>query len=213
MPKNTIFNFTSREIEQDLINKLKVESIEIFGTNIWYIKRDSVDENTLLGEDLFQEFKDAFQLVVYPEQVENFGGDKEFLSKFGFSLNDHSTFLLAKDEFTTITQLEQPLAGDLIFWPETKRLFKITFIDYDNQFYQLGKNYVWKISAELMSYSQENIETGIAEIDEFKTEFFNPTDTDADPQADNTEITNQSSPIISEDNTDFDPANPFQSNF
>lgn len=213
MPKNTIFNFTSSEIEQNLINNLKVESIEIFGNNMYYIKRDSIDENTLLGEDLFQEFKDAYLLVIYPENVESFNGDKDFLSKFGFNLNDKSTFILSKKEFTTITTLEQPLAGDLIYWPETKRLFKITFVDYDSQFYQLGKNYVWKLSCELMNYSHENIETGVEEIDEFKTEFFNPSNVDADPQSDNTIITTESEEIINTETVDFDAANPFQSKF
>lgn len=213
MPKNSHFNFTSSANEQSLINDLKVEAIEIFGSNMYYVKRDSVDENTILGEDLFQEFKDAYELVIYPENVENFNGDREFLSKFGINLNDKSTFQLSKDEFVNVTGLEKPLAGDLIYWPETKRLFKITFVDYDNQFYQLGKNYIWKLQCELMNYSHENIETGIEAIDEFKAEFFNDGTLTQDVDNDNDDIETEADKIKNSDSTDFNPANPFQSDF
>ena len=84
MPKNRYFSFTDDIKEQNLISKLKREAIEIYGTNVYYVKRNSVDYNNILGEDLGQEFKDATLLVMYPETIENFGGNQEFMAKFGF---------------------------------------------------------------------------------------------------------------------------------
>ena len=90
----------------DIISKLKKEAIEIYGTNVYYIQRNSVDYNNILGEDLGQEFKDATLLVMYPETVENFGGNQEFMAKFGFTLQDTTNFLLHKDEFKLVEYLD-----------------------------------------------------------------------------------------------------------
>lgn len=169
MPKNRYFSFTDDIKEQNLISKLKKEAIEIYGTNVYYVQRNSIDYNAILGEDLGQEFKDATLVVMYPETVENFGGNQEFMAKFGFSLQDTTNFLIHKDEFKLVEGLDYPQVGDLVYWPETKRLFKITFVDIDYQFYQLGKNSVYQLQCEVFKYSSEDIETNIPEIDSFNT--------------------------------------------
>lgn len=175
MPKNRYFSFTDDIKEQNLISKLKREAIEIYGTNVYYIKRNSVDYNNILGEDLGQEFKDATLIVMYPETIENFGGNHEFMAKFGFTLQDTTNFLIHKDEFKLVEGLDYPQTGDLIYWPETKRLFKITFVDIDYQFYQLGKNSVYQLQCEVFKYSSEDIQTNVEEIDIFNS--FKNTDT------------------------------------
>lgn len=181
MPKNRYFNFTDNVKEQSLISSMKRESIEIFGQEMYYIQRDSIDYNHILGEDLKQQFTDATLLVIYPETVENFGGNKEFMAKFGFSLQDTSNFLVHKDEFKLVQGREFPEAGDLIMWPATNRLFKITFVDVDYQFYQLGKNSVYQMQCELFKYSSEPIDTNIKEVDVFEI-FQNNDSISNDPQ-------------------------------
>lgn len=189
MPKNRFFNFTNLPKEQSLISGLKRESIEIFGQDMYYIKRDSSDYNALLGDDLFQNYKNATLICLYPENIENFGSNKEFMAKFGFTLQDTCNFLLHKDEFK-LTGLEKPEPGDLIKWPTTNRLFKINFVDYDYQFYQLGQNSVYQLQCELFKYSSENIETNIKEIDIFK-EFQNNDTIDNDPVLPDNNIINE----------------------
>lgn len=188
MPKNRYFSFTDDIKEQNLISKLKREAIEIYGTNVYYVKRNSVDYNNILGEDLGQEFKDATLLVMYPETVENFGGNQEFMAKFGFTLQDTTNFLIHKDEFKLVEGLDYPQAGDLVYWSETKRLFKITFVDIDYQFYQLGKNSVYQLQCEAFKYGSEDIQTNVDEIDIFNS--FKNTDTiEFDPSdVDNTKL-------------------------
>lgn len=192
MPKNVKFNWTSDIIENILVSDLKKESIEIYGTNVWYIKRDSVSYNQILGEDPNQKFKDASLICVYPESIEKFGSDNEFMSKFGFSIRDTTNFLVHKEEFKEFVNTDYPEVGDLIYWIETKRLFKINFVDVDYQFYQLGQNTLYQVQCELFKYSSEQIDTNIEEIDIFN-DFANVDSVESDPaQTDNTELQNRS---------------------
>lgn len=192
MSKNRFFNFTDNVKEQHLISSLKKEAIEIFGQEMYYIQRETVDYNHILGEDLKQEFKDATLLVMYPESVENFGGNKEFMSKFGFSLQDTTNLLLHRDEFKLVNNRTYPEEGDLVYWPVANRLFKITFVDIDYQFYQLGKNSMYQLQCELFKYSSENIDTNVEDVDVF--DIFKNNDTiENDPQdVDNTVLNNKS---------------------
>ena len=50
-------------------------------------------------------------------------------------------------------------------------LFKL--VEAERPFYQLGKGYVWECQCELFEYSDEDIDTGIAEIDAVETAFAN----------------------------------------
>lgn len=183
MPKNAYFNFTTSTTEQHLFSDIKNESINIYGDNLFYIRRNSGDydniTNQILGQDRFQNFTDAYLLCLYPENVDGFIGNKEMLNKFGFNLSETMNFLLHKKEFEQ-TNYEYPEAGDLLYWPIVKRLFKITFIDYDYQFNQLGQNCVWQLQTEIFKYSSEKIETHIDEIDVF-SDFENKDSVDTDP--------------------------------
>jgi hypothetical protein len=59
----------------------------------------------------------------------------------------------------------RPNEGDLIYLPLSNDLFEIKFVEHEKPFYQLGKGYVWTLRCELFEYSQENLNTGIPEID------------------------------------------------
>jgi len=179
MPKNRHFSFVSDIKEQNLISDLKQEAIEIYGDDVFYIIRNSVDYNNILGEDIGQNFKDSTQIVVYPENVENFGNQAEFLAKFNFSLQDTTNFLVHRREFK-LTGKEYPEVGDLIYWPTTKRLFKITFVDLDYQFYQLGRNSVYQLQCETFKYSNEDFETNEPEVDIYNI-FKNEDNVESDP--------------------------------
>ena len=67
----------------------------------------------------------------------------------------------------------RPNEGDLIWFPITKPLFEIQFVEVERPFYQLGKGYVWECQCELFEYSDEKIDTGIAAIDEIESAFAN----------------------------------------
>ncbi len=130
-----------------------------------YIKREELHTDTLYGEDTLNSFKDSHTIEMYVESIENFGGQNEFLSKFGFEINDKSEFLVNAKRFTEETTQEKPEEGDLVLWPLVNKLFTITFVDTDYDFYELGKNFNYKLSLELFTYNQEVLETDIPQVD------------------------------------------------
>ena len=77
------------------------------------------------------------------------------------------------DDSTTLNVEGRPNEGDLIWFPITKHLFEIQFVEVERPFYQLGRNFVWECQCELFEYSDEAIDTGIAELDAIETAFAN----------------------------------------
>ena len=63
----------------------------------------------------------------------------------------------------------RPCEGDLLYFPLTKGLFEIKFVEHQDPFYQLKKLYVYRLQVELFQYASERMETGVAEIDVFET--------------------------------------------
>ena len=63
-----------------------------------------------------------------------------------------SQFLLLDED---IEVGERPQEGDLIYFPLSSNYFEIKFVEHEEPFYQLGKNYTYKLKAELFEYSDE----------------------------------------------------------
>ena len=62
----------------------------------------------------------------------------------------------------------RPNDGDLLYYPLSKGLFEIKFVQHQDPFYQLGKLYVYKLQVELFQYAFERINTGVANTDVFE---------------------------------------------
>jgi hypothetical protein len=162
--------------EQMLIEDLIIESLRIYGQEVFYIPRTLVSKDNILGEDRLSEFKTAFPIEMYFENIDSFAGQGPFLQKFGLMLEQQATLVVARrrwDQFIgryDITILpDRPCEGDLIYFPLSKGLFEIKFVQHQDPFYQLGKLYVYKLQVELFQYSSERIDTGLAEVDAFET--------------------------------------------
>ena len=162
--------------EQMLIEDLIIESLRIYGQEVMYIPRTLVSKDNVLGEDRLSEFKTAFPIEMYFENIDSFAGQGPFLQKFGLMMEQSATLVVARrrwDQFIGrfgVTQLpNRPCEGDLIYFPLTKGLFEIKFVQHQDPFYQLGKLYVYKLQVELFQYASEHIDTGVAEVDAFET--------------------------------------------
>jgi hypothetical protein len=59
----------------------------------------------------------------------------------------------------------RPLEGDLLFFPLTKDLYEIKFVEVEAVFHQFGKLQFYQITAEIYEMGNESIDTGIADID------------------------------------------------
>jgi hypothetical protein len=162
--------------EQLLMEDLIIESLRMYGKELYYIPRTLVSKDEILGEDRLSEFKTAFPIEMYFENIDSYGGQGAFIQKFGLMIEQSATLVVARrrwDQFVgrygvTIVP-DRPNEGDLLWFPMTNSLFELKFVQHQDPFYQLGKLYVYKLQVELFQYSSERIDTGIKEIDAFET--------------------------------------------
>lgn len=165
MPTNPYFNKYNRASEQNLVEDLVIESIQIGGIDVYYLPREIVDLDKILGDDPTSAFLSHKSIEMYVETINGFQGDGDILSKFGLQVRDSASLLVSKKRFKNETGLVRPREGDLIYLPLTKGLFEVKFVEHEKPFYQLGKNYVFALSVELFQYNHETFETGEEEID------------------------------------------------
>lgn len=169
-------NFRSPAADQSLVESLIIESIKIYGIDVKYIPRDFVNLDQLFGEDQSSAFTQSYEIEVYVKNIDSFGGDGKFLSKFGLEIRDEFTFSVSRKRFTdevtsNNTALIRPREGDLLFLPtpidKRNRLFEITYVNSEEVFYQIGKLYTFEIRCKLFELGGESFNTGVAEIDSY----------------------------------------------
>lgn len=162
--------------EQYLVEDLIIESLKIYGQEMFYIPRTLVSKDDILGEDRLSQFKNSFPIEMYFENVDSFDGQGAFVQKFGLMMEQSATLVVSRrrwdqmvGRFEATILPHRPCEGDLIYFPLTKGLFEIRFVKHQDPFYQLGKLYVYKLQVELFQYSSERIDTGIKEVDAFES--------------------------------------------
>lgn len=171
MPTNVFFNHAV-STEQHLYEDLVVESLRFYGHEVFYLPREIVEEDTILGEDVQSTFGDSYSVEMYIENTEGFEGEGDLFSKFGVQVRDQATFVLSLRSWERFISLDSNLAtslrpneGDLIYFPLSGSLFEIKFVEHENPFYQVGKLFVFKLRCELFEYSGEDFDTGVTNID------------------------------------------------
>jgi hypothetical protein len=171
MPTNVYFNHAV-STEQHLYEDLVVESLRFYGHECFYLPREIVEEDSILGEDIQSTFGDAYSVEMYIENTEGFEGEGDLFSKFGVQVRDQATFVLSLRSWERFISLDSNLAtslrpneGDLIYFPLSGSLFEIKFVEHENPFYQVGKLFVFKMQCELFEYSGEDFDTGVTNID------------------------------------------------
>ena len=84
---------------KSLLKILVVESIEIYGQDIYYVPRTIVNKDTVFGEDSDSQFDSAKPIRAYVNNVEGWEGQGELLSKFGVRIEDKTTFIFSREKF------------------------------------------------------------------------------------------------------------------
>jgi hypothetical protein len=208
-------NLSSIASERTLYQNLIKEAIQIYGHDFFYMDRQSVNEDSLFGEDTLNQFNTQHPIEMYVEDGEGYAGDKEIMTQFGLENRNEITFVVSKERFqvldrqlqiesgtdttggsilletatidqtgdsstlttvsgdgsfyftqdTAATDADRPLEGDLVYHPVLTKVFEVSFVDHDEPFHQLDNNPVYKLRCKQYEYSQEIIDTGIAEID------------------------------------------------
>ena len=175
MAKNPYFKFGTNS-EQNVVENLIIECLQIYGQEMFYVPRTLVSKDEILGEDRLSEFKNAYPIEMYFENVDGFGGNGAFMSKFGLMIEQSATLVVARKRWQqAVAQYGQtilpnrPAEGDLLYFPLTGGLFEIKFVQHQNPFYQIGKLYTYKLDIELFQYASERIDTGYGVIDDFES--------------------------------------------
>lgn len=221
MPTNHYFQHFGSQNEQNLVEDLVAEVISIYGMMIKYIPRKLVAVDQVLGEDILQEFGDgkSYPIEMYFDSASGWEGDKSLLTKFGLSIPKQANFIVSRRRFTeAINRVgpynippedanddeARPFVGDLIYIPMTKDLWEIRYVDYEAVFYQLGKNYIWRMTVEKFIASNEPITTGEPEIDKIGERYKNEDSVANEPFAKNEVIATKKPAIV-----DTSETNPF----
>jgi hypothetical protein len=173
MPTSHYFpqNYKNNSSETNLIQDLVDEQIKLFGTDVYYINRKAYIED-FSNDIVYSEFKDKIVIEAMLQNVEGFGPQSEFISKFGLRVTDEITMTLSarrwdeeKFRLPGIEIISRPNEGDLIYLPLTGDLYEIKFVEREMPFYQLGKIYFYTMTCEIYQVGNDDIETGIDEID------------------------------------------------
>ena len=162
------FFLQGSQSEQRLVQNLINEQLQIYGVEVVYLPRKIVKKDQILTEIQSSSFNDNFLIEAYVNTYEGYSGAGDVLTKFGMSLKDELTVTISRERFEDfispflgslpadeIEVSTRPSEGDLIFFPLGKRLFEIKFVEHEEPFYQLGKNYVYQLKCELFELQDE----------------------------------------------------------
>ena len=160
--------------EYKLLDDLTIETIKAMGRDMIYIPREYVKRDDLFGEDTKSKFTNGYAIEMYIENIQQFDGQKDIITKFGLNINNRATFRISRTRFqqevTSKTNIEYPREGDLIYIPLSNSIYEINFVEDEVPFYQFGKLNTFVLICELFTYSHEEFDTGIEEIDVVETD-------------------------------------------
>lgn len=198
--RNRFFNQYNTSGEQGLLEDLIIESIKIYGTDAYYLPKTHVNLDLLYKEDTSMKFDDAIPIEIYLKTYDTYLGQNDFISKFGLMIDEQLTFSIAKKRFHQALQpgvmteygyniidesgdellveagydystLLRPQEGDLVYFPLTKDLFEIKFVESIETLFQLGKLYTYELRCQKYEYTSDKLDTDIADIDDIETDY------------------------------------------
>jgi len=174
--RNLYFSAGARS-EQNLYEDLIIESIKIYGQDLYYLPRDLVNVDPVFREDPVSKFNSNYLLEMYVDNIDGFDGEGDLFTKFGVEIRDQVTFTLSKRRWEqTVMRYDneitgtRPFEGDLIFTPFSKKLFQIMHVEHEQPFYQLNNLPVFKLQCELFEYNDEDIDVSNDDITQLEVD-------------------------------------------
>ena len=193
MTRNAFFNQYTTSTEQNLHEDLIIESIQIYGFDIDYLPRVSLNTDAIYTQYTSSAFIDAIHVEMYVKNVLGFGGEGDFVSRFGLEIRDQVTFTIAKKRFNNevanatfvstyssanveisnnlytdeAISISRPREGDLLYFPLANTFFEIKFVEHEEIFYPLGKLQTFDLRCETFEYSGQIFSTGNTTLDNY----------------------------------------------
>ena len=166
------------ENEKRLHENIIIESLKIFGQDVFYMPRTLVNRDLIFGEDTTSKFDDSYAIEMYFESNEGFAGEQEIINKFGLEIRDDTTLVVAKRRFeehvsnnNNLIAAGRPNEGDIVYVPLMNSFFEILFVEDQEPFFQLGSLPVYKLKVTRWEYSSEKLDTGQQVIDQHEDEY------------------------------------------
>ena len=171
MTTNNYFKNFNSQPQQQLLDDLSKEVIQISGTDVLYLPRTIVKNDHILGEDSLTKFTSSYEIEMYINNTDAYTGGGDQLTRFGLDVQDEIVLIVNRDRFKQETTLTFPKEGDLIYIPLTRALLDIKFVEDEQPFYSLGKNYVFQLTCEKFQYSNEKFEIPAGQMGEIFNKF------------------------------------------
>lgn len=177
MATNPYFSQSVRS-EQNLFEDIVIESLKLYGQDIYYLPRDIVNEDRILGDDVPSRFNSSYKIEMWIENVDGFDGEGDLFSKFGVEIRDQATFVVSRRRWDQTIQrydneitIARPAEGDLLYIPFSSKLFQITHVEHEQPFYQLQNLPTFKLRCELFEYNDEDFDTNVDVIDDIQNDY------------------------------------------
>lgn len=174
MATNIYFN-PGVKSEQLLYEDIIIESLKMYGQDVYYLPRELVNEDKIFSDDSISKFSRNYKIEMYIENTQGFDGEGDLFTKFGVEIRDAATFIVSRKRWNQLAgqrnndiSFYRPREGDLIYLPLTESIFQVMRVDHDPPFYQLNDLPIWKLKCELFEYNDEDFNTGIKEIDDIE---------------------------------------------
>src|SRR5210317_2105432 len=82
--------------EQNLYEDIIIESLKMYGQDVYYLPRNLVNVDNILNEDVPSSFNSSHKIEMYIENVEGFDGEGDLFTKFGVQIRDAATFIVSR---------------------------------------------------------------------------------------------------------------------
>lgn len=203
MATNKYFDHLNNTAEQDLIESMVVETIQMSGMDIHYMPREHMTDD-VLREPVSSNFTSTWTIEAYFHDVAGFGGQGDFMSKFGFQQMDTIEVSIAKKSWRNLNvtgRENRPREGDVIYLPFSRSFFEIAFVEHEDPFWQLGRYNTFKLKCNMYTRGyNEKFSTPLVDINN-GANADNASEIDA---AINNAVTSKSNVLL-----DFTEKNPF----
>lgn len=164
--------------EQALYENIIIESLKMYGQDVFYLPRDIVAEDKVLADDVISRFNSSYVVEMYIENTDGFDGEGDLFTKFGVEIRDQATFVVARRRWSeTIGRYDnqitgdRPREGDLIYLPMSRSMFQIMHVEHEQPFYALRDLPTYKLQCELFEYTGEDFDTGVLAIDKIEKDY------------------------------------------
>jgi hypothetical protein len=147
--------------EQGLVQDLINEQLKMYGIEVYYMPREIITEGKVIKEVLYSTFTNQFPIEAYLASYEGFDSNSILMSKFGVRITDEMNLIISKERFETyigelmkqipdVKNALRPNEGDLIYIPLSESFMEIKYVENRKPFYQLQKNYVYKLKMKIL---------------------------------------------------------------